>query len=68
MHTDLLLFLGVNGQISAISATFSVTDHKHVLLIYFDILVPSSFYQTMFGSLKWSVEAWVLENMYQESL
>ena len=37
MCRDLLLFAGVNIQISAVSSTFSVTDHKHVLLICYDI-------------------------------
>ena len=37
MCRDLLLFPGVSVQISAIFVTFSVTDHKHLLLICCDI-------------------------------
>ena len=37
MCKDLLLLAGVSVQIHAISATFSVTDHKHVLLVCRDI-------------------------------
>ena len=36
MYRDLSLFADVSILISAISATFSVTDHKHVLLICCD--------------------------------
>ena len=37
MYRDLLLFAGVRVQISALSSTFSVTDHKHVPMICCDI-------------------------------
>ena len=38
MHRDFyILFVGVSVQINAVSSTFSVTDHKHVLLIRCDI-------------------------------
>ena len=37
IYRDFLLFAGVNLQISAVSSVFSATDHKHVLLICFDI-------------------------------
>ena len=37
IYRDFLLFAVVNIQISAVSSTFSATDHKYVLLICFDI-------------------------------
>ena len=37
IYRDFLLLAGVSVQINAVSSTFSVTDHKHVLLICCDI-------------------------------
>ena len=49
MYKDLLLFTGVSVQISAISVTFGVTDHKHVVLICCDI----SSYMFLISNIIW---------------
>ena len=62
-----MFFANVSIQISAISSTFSATDFNLVFLICFDIFSSMFLILTIFESIKWSLKAWVSQNMHQES-
>ena len=55
IYRDFLFFADVSIQISAVSSTFSATDHKHALLICFDTF--SSMFLILNNSWKFKMES-----------